>query len=302
MKRLSSYLTVILLAAGCTLDQANNYDPDMELVFHPAMHLATKAEINEEYPIGQTFTASAWTLDKGHFWAEESSQSEVYLNNASVYFTENGFKLGKDTLWPATDKSLTVVACTPTDAFVSISADKGAECSYDMLLSQADILYTDPQADLNKIDCGGVIALPFRHALCQVDFMVKNRVAKDEEILIKSIKIDGVKHRGTFASLPEPTWTIGPDEVSLLFFEGDMETTNTPEDIGDSWLIIPQELTTNVTVEYEYRTSADTGFTLTLKTCDLQTKLEPGRHYTYTLSVGIDDVKFLLEIIEDRFK
>ena len=57
-----------------------------------------------------------------------------------------------------------------------------------------------------------------------------------------------------------------------------------------------------VSVEYEYRTASDTGFTTTLKTCALQTNLKPGRHYTYTLSVGIDDVKFLLEIIEDRFK
>ena len=57
-----------------------------------------------------------------------------------------------------------------------------------------------------------------------------------------------------------------------------------------------------MTVEYEYRTSANTGFTLVLKTCDLQTNLKPGRHYTYTLAVGIDEVQFLLEIIEDKFK
>jgi hypothetical protein len=34
----------------------------------------------------------------------------------------------------------------------------------------------------------------------------------------------------------------------------------------------------------------------------MKTTLENGRDYTYTLSVGIDDVKFLQELIEDKLK
>jgi hypothetical protein len=126
-------------------------------------------------------------------------------------------------------------------------------------------------------------------------------VFKEEEIIIKSIRIDEVKHRGSFTSLPQPRWVVEDAETSLLFFEGEQATRNVSAPIGRSWNVIPQALSTRVTVEYEYRTAANTGFTLTLKTCDLETNLKPGRHYTYTLSVGIDDVKFLLEIIEDKF-
>jgi hypothetical protein len=34
----------------------------------------------------------------------------------------------------------------------------------------------------------------------------------------------------------------------------------------------------------------------------MKTNLEPGRKYIYTLSVGIDDVKFLQELIEEDLK
>ena len=170
-----------------------------------------------------------------------------------------------------------------------------------MLTSQADLLYSEPQADMDKVDRHGVVVLPFKHALAQVDFCVKNRVFKEEEIIIKSIRIDEVKHRGSFTSLPQPSWKVEDAETPLMFFEGEQATSNNAEPIGRRWNVVPQELSTRVTVEYEYRTAANTGFTLKLKTCDLETNLKPGRHYTYTLSVGIDDVKFLLEIIEDRF-
>ena len=158
-----------------------------------------------------------------------------------------------------------------------------------------------PQADMDKVESHGLIVLPFKHALSQIDFKVKNRVTANEEIIIKSIKIDEVKYRGYFTSLPEPSWTTGQDTATLFFFEGSQATGTNPEDIGYCWNVVPQVLDTRVTVEYEYRTSPTTGFTQTLKTCDLETNLTPGRHYTYTLSVGIEDVKFLLEIIEDKF-
>lgn len=295
-------MAALLLSAGCTLDRTNDYDPEVELSFHPEMYLAAKSDINEEYPDTQPFAVCAWTLSRNSAWSENSSEAVMYLDNETAHPGDNGYRLSEPTLWPSKKERLNVIAYTPVEAFTSCTKENGAECTYDILESQTDLLYTDPQADLDKMECGGLVQLPFRHALCKVAFEVKNRVAKNEEIIVKSIRIDGVKHRGGFASLPQPTWTTEDDTTPLLFFEGEQETENTPAEIGRSWYIIPQDLSTKVTVEYEYRTAADTGFTLTLKTCDLQTKLEPGRQYTYTLSVGIDDVKFLLEIIEDRFK
>ena len=302
MKRIFTYMAMMLVAAGCTMDRKVEYDPLMEFEFLPVMHVAAKADVVEDYPEGEPFAVNAWTLDRGCRWEDDATSPQAYLEEEDVVYGGGGWKLSCDALWPERDKSLSFIGFTPIEAFGACTLAEGVTCTYDMLQTQTDIMYTDPQTDVDKVECGGIVIMPFRHALCQVDFEVKNRVAKNEEIIIKSIKIDGVKHTGSFRSLPEPTWTVEGEPVSLTFFEGNQYTRNVPDRIGGTWLTIPQNLDTNVSVEYEYRTAANTGFTATLKTCQLQTNLKPGRHYTYTLSVGIDDVKFLLEIIEDRFR
>jgi hypothetical protein len=67
--------------------------------------------------------------------------------------------------------------------------------------------------------------------------------------------------------------------------------------------MLPQVLDTYVTVEFDYTTFAGTTITQTLKTTNpIKTALQPGRTYTYTLSVGIDDVLFLQELIEEEMR
>ena len=75
-----------------------------------------------------------------------------------------------------------------------------------------------------------------------------------------------------------------------------------PEPIGTVWLMVPQKLDTKISVEFQYTTFANTTITQVIKTVPMKTTLENGRDYTYTLSVGIDDVKFLQELIEDKLK
>ena len=303
MKRIVSYLVLMLTAASCTVDHKNDYDPQMQLEFHPVMYVPTKADAEAEvYPEGQPFAVSAWTLDKIYNWEVNAGEATKYLLNEPVLFSDNnGWNIECGALWPEKGQKMTVIGYTPVEAFDASTSEQGATCHYNMLTSQDDLLYTDPQTDMDKVENYGVIVLPFKHALAQVDFRVKSRVLQNEEIIIKSIKIDEVKHKGNFTSLPQPTWQVEDAETSLVFFEGEQATRNTPAAIGRTWNVIPQNFSTKVTVEYEYRTAANTGFTLTLKTCELETKIISGRNYTYTLSVGIDDVKFLLEIIEDRF-
>lgn len=302
MRRIFPYVAMLLAFASCTKDYKTDYDPDMELHFQPVMYVASKADISEDYPAGQSFAITAWTADKTNIWQDSQAELEMYLDNETVVFNQDTWNPLSGMLWPSRTLNLNVIGYTPVDAFVACTYSEGAKCSYDMTQTQEDLLYTDPQINLDKVKCGGVITIPFRHALSQVDFEVKNRVSKNEEIIIKSIKIDNVQPLGHFCSLPEPQWTVGGDPVTLTFFEGEQMTHNFPEQIGRTWNIIPQTLSTKVSVEYEYKTAANTGFTTTVKTCELQTNLKPGRHYTYTLSVGIDDVKFLLEIIEERFR
>lgn len=293
-------MILLLTAVGCTLDQKQEYDPDVQLQFLPVMQIPSKA-LTENYPDGQSFAVSAWALDRNFEWNNGVADAEVYVCDAEVSVNNGGkWAISEDALWPSRQQRLTVIGYTPIEAFTECNSEAGVCCTYDMLTSQVDLLYTEPQVDLDKVECGGTVTMPFRHALAQIDFEIKNRVGKNEEIIVKSLKIDAVKSKGSFCSLPSPVWKVGDEEMELLFFEGEKYTKNYPLGIGNTWNVIPQVLATNVTIEYEYRTANDTGFTQTMRTCKLKTPLESGRHYTYTLTVGIDEVQFLLEIIEDR--
>lgn len=294
---------LLMALAGCTQDRKNVYDPEMQLLFHPVMYVPTKTEASNDYPADQPFSVNVWTLDKDQHWNSGSQTADLYMSDAQVHKNDlENWSLMDETLWPTRDKSITVIAYSPSEAFEGCSSTEGAVATYDMGLDQADLLYTEPQRDLDKVECGGVVVLPFKHALSQLKFQVKNRVNKSEEIIIKSITVDQVISLGTFSSLPEPEWVLADDKMSLSVFEGEQLTRSVPQPIGSTWNVIPQLLNTVVTVEYEYRTASDTGFTQTLKTCEMCTDLEQGRQYNYTLSVGIDEVQFLLEIIEERFK
>ena len=138
-------------------------------------------------------------------------------------------------------------------------------------------------------------------------FRVKNRVDntgaldplnRPDKITINKITIDGVKHSGSFSSLPSPKWILDDDVAPLPIFEGKYLTAGVPEPIGNIWLMVPQKFDTTITVDFCYTTFANTTITQEIKTVPLKTTLENGRDYTYTLSVGIDDVKFLQELID----
>lgn len=304
MKKLCAYASVLLMIAACAVDRNDGYDHEVSLAFHPAMHMHVKSDAPESYPQDQTFGVTVWSLPEGEDWAAGADDGDIYMESECPAPQEGTLWLpAADMVWPASGNRLTAIGYSPSDAFGGCSASDGVTLAgFDVLQDQTDLLYTDPQADMDKIECGGVVPMPFRHALAQVSFRVKNRVAADEAIIVRSIRIDDAAHKGNFSSLALPQWTPSGEGTAFAFFEGEHETGPLPEEIGRVWKMIPQTLATNVTVEYEYRTAAGTGFSATLKTCPLQTTLEPGRHYTYTLSVGIDDVKFLQEIIEHRFR
>ena len=114
--------------------------------------------------------------------------------------------------------------------------------------------------------------------------------------------MDNVAGSGTFSSLKSPQWQTGNRNASLTFLEEPFETGPNPEPVGRKWLVIPQDINTPLTVEYDFSTASGETITQRLQTIPLKMRLEGGKSYTLTLSIGIDDVKFLKELIKDRFE
>lgn len=295
-------ILITVLVTSCALDRQTDYDIDYALEFQPAMYMHVYAEGTDRYPADLTFGVCAWSLSEKDSWKEDSQEAEVFLPLTEALPLADGktWAFDETVMWPSRHERVTFLAYSPYEAEGKCDPNKGI-CyeNVDVATSQTDLLYTDPIEDMSKMECGGVVSVPFRHALCGINFRIKNRVNEKEKIIIKKIELDQAKHCGDFCSLAEPQWSLRDETMPFVFFEGTYQTGHHPAEIGRSILMLPQKLDTEVTVEYDYVTEAGTFITQKLKTTALQKTLQPGKNYTFTITVGIDDVKFLVEIIED---
>lgn len=302
-----------LMLAACAIDRPQEYNPECRLMFQPDMYMHVSHEDIDRFPTDATFGVAAWALPEGVTWKEGAADAEEFIplseaRSMEVFITDTTLRdTVRDTLWglpgqvhwPSGNTVLTFLAYSPYEAACGCDRVKGISWSVDLSEDQTDLLYTAPHADMHKINDGWVVQLIFEHALSKVDFRVKHRVEDDERITVKNITIDAMRHKGTFNSLGTPQWSLDESMMPVTFFEGSVDARPLPQEIGDYMLVVPQELDTFVTVEYEYTTFAGTSIVQKLETVPLRTRIEPGRSYTYTLTIGIDDVKFMLELIEE---
>lgn len=303
MKRSILILAVAALT-GCALDRKADFDVSYPIEFQPAMYIHSAPAEAGTYPEDQSFGVSAWTLPQECCWDDDRESAQQHMPLSEISLDAGGkWVPPTEVLWPTKDERVTFLAYSPYEEACGCSREEGVVWTgVDVLKDQTDLLYTEPQEDMNKLDCGGVVTLPFKHAMCLVDFRVKHRVQQGHKIIVNRIMIDSVHGKGTFRSLSDPAWELDESIVSLPVFEGSHEAGKVPGTVGREWLLIPQELDTPVTVEYEYVHESGSHLIMNLKTARLKTKLESGMQYTITLSIGIDDVKFLTELIEHRMK
>lgn len=316
--------SIALLIASCTIDRRDPNDPDVLLSFSPAMYMQVDGELLGGYPDDRPFSVWAWVNDapansgpasttSGSSPNDGSAPDDAPVVPASAWkFIENSkvvhisgdlWTPDVNVYWPSRDKRMTVIASAPYGRASSCSLSEGVTFSdVDMTSESADLLYSIPQTSLDKMEDGGKVPVPFNHALCQIAFRVKNRAdaPNNGQIRLRRLTIDGVLTRGTFHSLPEPSWTLAGAPSPLTFFEGDFITRNVSDPVGVSRLAIPQDLDTFVTVEYDLCTPSGTT-THTATSGPLQTALQSGRRYIYTLSIGLDDIRFISELIEHDF-
>ena len=315
MKR-SIYILATVIAVGCTIDMPDVYDPELRILFQPGVYSHIEQVESNRFTPDMTMGVCAWLSSEDESWQQNVGDEAPYLPLSEAYYqevtvqkgdsnithTDTYWMVSDSTLWPSTTENLTFLAYAPYEAHCGCDAVKGVTYTTNTLDTQVDLLYTTPHTERYKSSNGGIVQLQFDHALCCVNFRVKNRVTTDEKITLKRITIDKVHYKGSFASLCTPQWQLDEETTALSFYEGSHETQGLPEEIGDSYLLLPQQLDTQMTVEWEYTTAAGTSIEQRLQTIPLNMTLEAGWGYTYTLSIGIDDVKFLKEIVEHRFK
>lgn len=313
MKKKTLCILAALAFAGCTYDDRQAYNPEERLMFQPGMYMHMSHDGVECFSRDMTFAVKAWSLPLGCGWNDMSGSAIEFLPLSTAHCCETVitdtlieesrndllWMVDEEVMWPPHDETLAFMAYSPANAACECDPEKGVTYSTDITEEQVDLLYSLPCSDRNKVEHGWIVPLRFCHSLCRMDFRVKNRVAKDEKITVKNITVDAVKNKGRFTSLPSPKWQLGSSLVPLCIFDGSEEVEQEPQKIGRYWFVPPQTLETEITVEYEYTTREQTSITQRLKTVPVNTTLKPGLTYTYTLSIGIDDVRFLQEVFED---
>ena len=311
MKKLIGIYVLSILLAGCALDSPIVYDPELPMLFHPEMYSHISEEDHTVYPLDKDFSVCAWIGDRQWLPLSRAFSQEITLTDSirRVQVIDTLWAFDKEVMWPDKNSVLTVTAFAPCEEECEVSLEKGVQWSTDVLQEQVDLLYVHKDKNRSGNLNNNILHLPFKHALSRVSFRVKNRVdnigahdvlSRPHKITVTNIIIDGVKHKGSFCSLPSPTWNLDDEMQALEIFDGSFLTSGTPEPIGKVWLMVPQTFNTTVFVQYQYTTVEETTITQRMSTVPLTATIEPGRDYTYTLSVGIDDVLFLKERLEDR--
>lgn len=300
-----SLISAALVLSGCAFDDSLVHDPELRLMFQPEMYMHVSQEGTVRFPTGESFAVCAWKNGTEEYLPlSEAVSHEVLMSQGPVEseVKDTLWVISEELMWPEVDENLTFLAFAPFEAGCTCSLTDGISFSTDILMQQKDILYTHPHADRHKVENGWVVPLQFSHALCKVDFRIKNRVTDKEEITIRRISMETARHKGCFTSLKTPQWEPDDSQKEIVFFEGACPTGNLPEKVGTGLLMIPQKLDTRLKVAFDYTTEQGSTISMDLYTTAVKTEMEAGYSYTYTLSVGIDDVKLMQEIIDYRFE
>lgn len=291
------------MMASCVKDNEEIVDYDVALQFNPAIYTQAKAAFSGTYPQGVPFGVTASSLPVESSWEQAGAGAEAFLVDEKVSDESGKWLPQSKCNWPHVTRNLSVIAYSPYGAASKCSLTEGVVFNnVNTVEAQTDLLYTEPVTDLHKGVYGGVVALPFKHALSTINVKIKNLVDSMDQIVIKEIRIPEIRYKGTFKSFPQAGWELEEDLTQLTFYSGSHDSTQAPTPIGSTFLIIPQQLDTHFEVDFNYYTQAGTYLEMSLSTRDVETMLLPGRSYTYTLSVGIDEVKFLLEVIDSHLQ
>ena len=274
-------LLLPLLPCACTRIISTGEKPEVWLRFDPVLISATKAEeAPGEYPAGTPFGVSVWEYAAGG----EATGGSVLLADTRITCREGEWTPEPGVLWPGEEQELAVLAYAPFGRAAAIDQQEGIQFQgVDMEKEQTELLYTDFREGLTR-DHGGVVNLPFRHALAYVDFSLRTNAMASQKVEVRGIRLLSLYTKGSFHSLPQPEWTLSDAAHSVSFFTGKQEVIAENKVVSGSgaW-VLPQIIQSTVEVSLDFTAGGITS-NLTLTSEPLVKRFEDGRHYTIVLS------------------
>lgn len=323
MKKLFIIALIIGFASACTKSSIQ-YEQPGEISFRPVTAMTTKAAISgTTYPEDSTFNVWAWWGDvqAGTTIDKFPAVAEMYLNKRPFAKEEGGSSwVGMDVsyFWP-TRGSLVFAGYSPVSA-------KAQNFSYSWTSKTMTITAYEQQTDISKtvdlmwfdvtersytdnnnrnpqdVAVDGVPVV-FKHLLSWLTF----KFTKSDNI-ITGIELLGIETKARFTSSPAAgteNWTDHTDSSTMPVWSGSEKITDGEkvlESTDNGVLVIPQPCTAeHVQLQIRYKTS-ETGNENT-KTVYLTAGADghiwkPGKHYTYTITFGQNEILVLPDVTD----
>ena len=317
MKKLFLSLLAVAALASCSKTESAYVDQDQEIKLAPVASIATKANVLQA--IDGTTYPTAENFDVYAYWKNEQAgltfvDGTPYLKgeNSGVEFTNKGAYWGGTTTyyWPK-NGSLRFAAYSPSSINMThdlkydtysvkgyVQPSNTAE-TWDLMVAPTSESYTAETAAEN-------VSVVFEHALSWITLKVK---AKDAEAAkafdIKKVTINDVITTADLEAVMTGedkgfNWTLSTTEPTANYqvYAGSQSVTKDAtviESTSNGTLVIPQA-TTTVTVEYTQNALDGTPELAGQKVeaalvLDADnTPWEPGKHYTYPLIFGLDEI------------
>lgn len=236
--------TVVLTLSACSHQESD------------APSMGNMITFNASAPLSGRQVVTTNSLQEFKVWA--FANGKPYMSDVHVGRTENGWSYAPSMYWPA-DAPLNFYSYSPSIKTATTSDDSNPDIPGFINGGKTDLLYAVNIGETR----GGANATPvqinFRHALSQVRFQMRPRVAKPGEqalsVKVKALDLLGTNTEGSF-NFPLASTTIGnqvsgewTDQKAIAnknIYEGtEILNTDTPVELITSGYIfsIPQKLT-----------------------------------------------------------
>lgn len=325
MKKLIIIALIIGIASACTKSSIQ-YEQPGEISFRPVTAMTTKAAIGgTTYPEDSTFNVWAWWGDvpAGTTIDKFPAVAEMYLNKRPFAKEEGGSSwVGMDVpyFWP-TRGSLVFAGYSPVSAKAqnfsySWTSKTMTITAYEQptdISKTVDLMWFDvtecSYADNNNPQDVALDGVPvvFKHLLSWLTF----KLTKSDNI-ITGLELHGIETKARFTSSPADeteNWTDHTADIlnPMVIWSGSKMITEENEEeplenTAGGVLVIPQPCTADhVQLQVKYKTSE--GGNEQTKTAYLTAGEDghiwkPGKHYTYTITFGDNEILVLPDVAD----
>ena len=316
MKKILFSLLAVAALASCA-KSGIVYEADSEIRLTPKVAPATRANYlgaiaTPDYPVAENFDvygywAEDWTNGKiVNYLVSENEESGVEFECQGNYWTGK-----KSYHWPK-DGSLKFACYSPatadikhnypTDTYSKVGYEQPNETAltWDLLLAPTTGAYTAETASEN-------VPVAFEHALAWITIQVKAKDADAENIFdIKKVTIKNVCTKANFEvkmadGIQYEEWEKQSEKKDIVVFDGTQVVKQEAKDIETTpqgTIIIPQVTEgTELVIEYTQLPTSNTAeltdqtITLPLTLNPTRSVWEPGKHYTYTLTFKVEEIR-----------